>query len=226
MLYIGLQPVTKSSTVLLSMVLATAPTDIENHQKRGIYMLKIREYRKQKQLTIKELAALTDMSISYISQIERGEIDPSLSALQKIAGVFQIPLYLLLDDMERSDNLTIKKEQQPLRFSEDQKVSYRFLTPLPSPRYSPEALLIEFTLAPHSQDVPEPVRHHSEELIYVTEGDLTIQIGDSHIELAAGDTTVIQKDFPHICKNLTDRSVTGIAVFSPPVWGRMDLTQG
>lgn len=62
MLYIGLQPVTKSSTVLLSMVLATAPTDIENHQKRGIYMLKIREYRKQKQLTIKELAALTDMS--------------------------------------------------------------------------------------------------------------------------------------------------------------------
>lgn len=168
MLYIGLQPVTKSSTVLLSMVLATAPTDIENHQKRGIYMLKIREYRKQKQLTIKELAALTDMSISYISQIERGEIDPSLSALRKIAGVFQIPLYLLLDDMERSDNLTIKKEQQPLRFSEDQKVSYRFLTPLPSPRYSPEALLIEFTLAPHSQDVPEPVRHHSEELIYVT----------------------------------------------------------
>ena len=72
------------------MVLATAPTDIENHQKRGIYMLKIREYRKQKQLTIKELAALTDMSISYISQIERGEIDPSLSALRKIAGVFQI----------------------------------------------------------------------------------------------------------------------------------------
>ena len=62
-------------------------------------MLKIREYRKQKQLTIKELAALTDMSISYISQIERGEIDPSLSALRKIAGVFQIPLYLLLDDM-------------------------------------------------------------------------------------------------------------------------------
>lgn len=188
-------------------------------------MLKIREYRKQKQLTIKELAALTDMSISYISQVERGEIDPSLSALRKIAGVFQIPLYLLLDDMERSDNLTIKKGQQPLRFSEDRKVSYRFLTPLPSPRYSPEALLIEFTLAPHSQDVPEPVRHHSEELIYVTEGNLTIQIGDSQIELAAGDTTVIQKDFPHICKNLTDRGVTGIAVFSPPVWGRMDLTQ-
>ena len=189
-------------------------------------MLKIREYRKQRQLTIKELAALTDMSISYISQIERGEIDPSLSALRKIAGVFQIPLYLLLDDMEFSDHLTLKRDQQPMRFSEDQKVSYRFLTPLPSPRYAPEALLIEFTLAPQSQDVPEPVRHHSEELIYVTNGNLTVQIGDSQIELSNGDTAVIQKDFPHICKNRTDETVTGIAVFSPPVWGRMDLTSG
>lgn len=189
-------------------------------------MLKIRKYRKKRQLTIKELAALTDMSISYISQIERGEIDPSLSALRKIAGVFQIPLYLLLDDMEFTDHLTLKKEQQPLRFSEDKKVSYRFLTPLPSPRYSPEALLIEFTLAPHSQDVSEPVRHHSEELIYIMEGNLTVQIGDSHLELSTGDTTVIQKDFPHICKNCTDHIIKGIAVFSPPVWGRMDLTLG
>lgn len=187
-------------------------------------MLKIRTYRKQRQLTIKELAALTDMSISYISQIERGEIDPSLSALRKIAGVFQVPLYMLLDDVEITDNLTMKREQQPVRFSEDHQVSYRFLTPLPSPRYSPEALLIEFTLAPHSQDVPEPVRHHSEELIYVNEGTLTVQISDSQFPLSPGDTTVIRKDFPHICKNLTDQPVRGIAVFSPPVWGRMDLT--
>lgn len=133
MLYIGLQPVTKSSTVLLSMVLATAPTDIENHQKRGIYMLKIREYRKQKQLTIKELAALTDMSISYISQIERGEIDPSLSALRKIAGVFQIPLYLLLDDMERSDNLTIKKNSSPCVFQRTRRCLTAFSPRCPPP---------------------------------------------------------------------------------------------
>lgn len=44
-------------------------------------MLKIREYRKKRKLTIKELAELSGMSISYISQIERGEIDPSLSSL-------------------------------------------------------------------------------------------------------------------------------------------------
>ena len=180
-------------------------------------MLKIREYRKQRKLTIKELASRAGMSISYISQIERGEIDPSLSALRRIAAVFQIPLYLLLDDVE---------EKQLVRRSEDGAITYRFLSPLPSPSCSPEALLMAFELAPGSQDVQEPVRHYSEEILYVTEGVLTVQIGDTDIVLNPGDSTVIQKNLPHICKNNGDALVKGISAISPPVWGRMDLANG
>ena len=76
---------------------------------------------------MKELAQEAGMSISYISQVERGEIDPSLSSLRKIASVLQVPLYLLLDDMEIRGNLTLRKEQQLIRCSEDGKVLYRFL---------------------------------------------------------------------------------------------------
>ena len=189
-------------------------------------MLKIREYRKQRKLTIKELAALSGMSISYISQIERGEIDPSLSSLRKIAAVFQLPLYMLLDDMEVMGNLTLRKDQQVVCYSEDKAVTYRFLTPLPSPEYSPDTLLISFALAPHSQDVPEPIRHFSEEMIYVTEGQLTVQIGNTDIVLNPGDSTVIQKNLPHMCKNTSDTTAKGISSISPPVWGRMDLAEG
>lgn len=186
-------------------------------------MLKIREFRKQRKLTIKELAGMTGMSISYISQIERGEIDPSLSSLRKIAGVFHLPLYMLLDEVETMENLTLRKEQQPIRFSEDGKVSYRFLTPLPSPEYSPEALLIDFEIQPKSKDVTELVRHHSEELVYVLEGELVVQIGDRDIHLFAGDTTVVEKNLPHIFRNDTETVVRGISAISPPIWGRMDL---
>lgn len=184
-------------------------------------MLKIRKYRKNRNLTIKELATLSGMSISYISQIERGEIDPSLSSLRKIASVFQVPLYMLLDDSEMMEDLTLRKAQQKISHSEDGKITFRFLSPLPSPEYSPEALLIQFELAPHTQDVIEPVRHHSEEILHVTEGELTVQIGERQILLAAGDTTVVQKNLPHICKNHSDAPTKGISVISPPVWGKM-----
>ena len=105
-------------------------------------MLKIREFRKSQKMTIKELAELSGMSISYISQIERGEIDPSLSSLRKIAAGLQVPMHMLLDDVVVMGNLTIRKEQQVITYSEDHKVSYRFLTPFSSPAYSPEAMLI------------------------------------------------------------------------------------
>ena len=164
-------------------------------------MLKIRNYRKERNLTIKELAAMTGMSISYISQVERGELDPSLSSLRKIASVLQLPIYLLLDDVEIMGDLTRRKDQQLVRTSEDGAVTYRFLTPLPSPEFSPQMLLMHFAIAPRSQDTPEPIRHASEEMIYVMEGQLTIQIGGSDIVLNPGDTTVIQKNLPHICKN-------------------------
>lgn len=187
-------------------------------------MLKIRDFRKQRGFTIKELAARSGMSISYISQVERGEIDPSLSSLRKIAAVFQIPLYMLLDDTELLSDLTLRRDQQLVRRSEDGAVAYRFLTPLPSPQYSPEAILIGFEVAPHSQDTAEPVRHDSEEIICVTDGQLTVQIGETDIILSPGDTTVIQKNLPHICKNTGESAAKGISVISPPVWGRMDLT--
>ena len=188
-------------------------------------MLKIRNYRKERNLTIKELAAMTGMSISYISQVERGELDPSLSSLRKIASVLQLPIYLLLDDVEIMGDLTRRKDQQLVRTSEDGAVTYRFLTPLPSPEFSPQMLLMHFAIAPRSQDTPEPIRHASEEMIYVMEGQLTIQIGGSDIVLNPGDTTGIQKSLPHICKNCSDEPVKGICSISPPVWGRMDLVE-
>ena len=185
-------------------------------------MLKIREFRKRRNLTIKELSSLSGMSISYISQVERGEIDPSLSSLRKIAAVFQVPLYMLLDDAEMMEDLTLRKSCQKISHSEDDSITFRFLSPLPPPEYSPEAVLIHFEIAPHAQDVTEPVRHHSEEILYVTEGELTVQIGDRDIVLMEGDTTVIQKNLPHICKNNSHVPVKGISVISPPVWGKMN----
>lgn len=186
-------------------------------------MLKIRKYRKQKKLTLKELAALSGMSISYISQVERGEIDPSLSSLRKIAAVFQVPIYMLLDDTEVIGDLTLRKDQQKITYSEDKNLSYRFLTPLPSPGFSPELLLVAFEMEPHSQDSLTPIQHHSEEMTYLTEGELTIQIEDTTVTLHPGDSTVIQKDKPHIYKNTGDVPVKGIMAISPPIWGKMTL---
>ena len=58
---------------------------------------KIRKYRKKLNLTIKDLAERTGLSIGYISQLERDEAEPSLSSLRKIAKEFDVPIYLRIE---------------------------------------------------------------------------------------------------------------------------------
>ena len=54
---------------------------------------RIRELRAQKNLTINELAQLSQISKSYISSIERGlQKNPSIKVLQKLAETLNVPL--------------------------------------------------------------------------------------------------------------------------------------
>ena len=50
----------------------------------------IREERRKQNLKIKDLAERIGFSLSYVSQVERDLIVPSLSALRQIAGALDI----------------------------------------------------------------------------------------------------------------------------------------
>lgn len=62
---------------------------------------RIRSVRKSKGFKLGDLAEITDLSSSYISQLERGLIEPSLTSLRKISNALNIPIYLLMDDVAR-----------------------------------------------------------------------------------------------------------------------------
>ncbi len=63
---------------------------------------KIREVRQKAKLTLNDLASKTGLTASYISQVERGLIDPSISSLRRISAVLEVPLYVFLtDEMEQ-----------------------------------------------------------------------------------------------------------------------------
>ncbi len=67
---------------------------------------KIRLIREAKGLTQEQAAEKLDMSPSAYGEIERGENDPKLSKLQKIADIFEIELSELIRLTEK-ENLTI-----------------------------------------------------------------------------------------------------------------------
>ena len=56
----------------------------------------IREHRKEKKLTLEQLAEKLDVSTTFIGQIERAKGIPSLETLVKIANVLEVSIDSLL----------------------------------------------------------------------------------------------------------------------------------
>jgi transcriptional regulator with XRE-family HTH domain len=70
----------------------------------------IRTQRQLSQLSLRDLAALTDVSNAYLSQIERGMHEPSVRVLRAVAEALDMPADTLLreagllgDDGEHAD---------------------------------------------------------------------------------------------------------------------------
>lgn len=63
--------------------------------------------RIQKNLKQKELASLAGISMSYISLLERGKRDPSLSTIQKITSALNVPFSILVFLEAEEDELAM-----------------------------------------------------------------------------------------------------------------------
>ena len=66
--------------------------------------LRIRELRVKAGLTQEQLAERADLHPTYLGGIERGERNPSLKNLDKLAGALQIPLKSLVDFGDEESN--------------------------------------------------------------------------------------------------------------------------
>ena len=53
---------------------------------------KVRALRMQQGLTLADLAEKTKRSVSLLSQIETGNVNPSFSSMQSIADALEVPL--------------------------------------------------------------------------------------------------------------------------------------
>ena len=72
----------------------------------------ITEYRKSKNLTIKELANLTGVTPSLLSQIEKGTSNPSINTLKQISKALDIPLFNFFINDNPTENLVVRKDSR------------------------------------------------------------------------------------------------------------------
>lgn len=65
----------------------------------------IRKKRKQLELTLQELCKNADLSVGYLSQVERGNATPSLGTLSKVANALGVGIEYFIATQKPADAL-------------------------------------------------------------------------------------------------------------------------
>lgn len=158
---------------------------------------KLKQIRKMRGLSIKELSEKTGLSAGFISNIERNINSPSIANLQTLCQILNVNIIDLLKK-ERSSVTVLKKEERTLVFdSSSEGTKYYNLTPDNS-KIDGICVVIE----PNGVSDSTNWGHNHDEVGLVIEGELELEVAQEGIyHLSKGDTIYIKRNTPHRHKN-------------------------
>ncbi len=168
-------------------------------------------------MKLNALAAKTGFTSSYLSQLERNLIDPSIASLRKIALALDVPIHALLSSLERH-HVVVKSDKRIKLSLPDTRIEYEYLSPMASnDEVRPKFEMFHFTLEPNTSHSKEPSEHKSDECIFVVEGTLKVTLDTEDVVLEKGDSIYIQESMPHHFHNPTDTMTVCISSLSKPI---------
>lgn len=149
----------------------------------------VRALREQSRLSVRALAARTDFSPSFISQLENGQVSPSIHSMEKIATALGATLGSFFASIAPGEGGLVlrRSERRPLPSSWSNAEIAALSRPGAGRRLDP--LLI--TLAPGGRSGKYPVAHRAEEFAMVLKGRVHLQLGPDLHRLAAGDSVIL-----------------------------------
>lgn len=174
---------------------------------------KIKELRVNKNLTLKDLSAATNLSIGFLSQLERGLTTVAIDSLSNIAKALEVNLSYFLESKKDNKKIIIRSyEREVFQVDNNQFIHYHLTNDVENKNLLPR--LIEILPTKSEEDI-NSYSHEGEEFIYVLEGILTLIINGEQHELFPGDSAHYSSGIVHNWANYTTRTVKILTVHTP-----------
>ncbi len=158
----------------------------------------LRRIRDAKKLSLDRVAELTGVSKSMLGQIERGESNPTIATIWKIASGLRISFTSLVNSPQADTVLVGRAAIEPLSGDSGR---YRVFPIFPyeeGRRFEMYCVEIEpggrFASDSHGED--------TQEFIAVFDGELTLTVNDREYKVARGDSIRFRADRPHAYGNV------------------------
>ncbi|TDR90217.1 XRE family transcriptional regulator [Enterovirga rhinocerotis] len=155
---------------------------------------RIRHLRKARELSLKDVAERSGLSVSFISQIERGRSSASVRVLVRIANALNVRLSGLFDESDDDEAIVQRRETRRRIAFRDTSISKELVTPThPNPKLDVYLITIE----PGGSTGGAPYAHSGAEAGIVVKGVLELCVeGETHV-LREGDGFSFDSNRPH-----------------------------
>lgn len=193
----------------------------------------IRVLRRQRALTLRQMAQTTGLSVSFLSEIERGRSQPSMASLKKIRKALGISLLDLQDRDIAPDELETTsasgfaytkeayiRDARVVRADQRKKIAYpgrpgfyELLTPDLKRRLEVLYFKMASDFDTGSEVLLDPP---GEKCMILLAGEVEFRVGDQVFHLSAGDALSYPADAPISWTVKGNRPFEGILVITPP----------
>ncbi len=143
----------------------------------------LKKIREERGLSLDKVASLTKVSKSMLGQIERGESNPTLATVWKIAGGLHVSLTELVKEKEDEHELIRHDKMNHIEGNDGKSKTYPYFTYEDGRPY--EVYKVDIESKGYIE--AEPHQKGTTEVIVVYEGEITIRVADQEFTLTEGD---------------------------------------
>lgn len=185
----------------------------------------IRELRRAHGMTLQQLGGHIGRTAGFISQVERGLAQPSVSTIEKLGSALGVSSSFFFnapapeDTTGLVDILTRAASRRRMAYDADWINGEGFADHLLSPKLNGNMLVKHTRLAPLGHWTKREASSNYEVALYILSGVLAVHASDRDMLLSEGDYlqyAVSQNDGPRSFKNPSDTQSTELIMITSP----------
>lgn len=150
----------------------------------------LRTVRRQRGLTLEDLAEQTGLTKSYLSKIERGQSSPSIAAALRVARALDADVAQLFCERDEQDKIVLDRAvDRRTDRNRYRALAARMLGKSMSP----------FVVRPTARRTAPGAHplHTGQEFVFVHAGTVELEYGDRVLELSTGDSAYFDAAISH-----------------------------
>lgn len=171
---------------------------------------KVKRLRLQRGLTQEELAARTELSKGFISQLERDITSPSIATLMDILEALGTDIAAFFNETQ-NEKVVYPSEDMFVKEADGGAATCWLVTS--AQRNALEPILV--TLPAGAGTEPDDP-HEGEEFGYVLQGAVWLQLGEQRFRVRRGDSFYFRPTAPHWLRNAGRTQARVLWVSTPP----------